>query len=166
MWDPGADRPRLGLALLLVDMVNESVIDRLRMRRKRMNTLSVSTSSKQGFHDVTEKVQRAVDDSGIADGICLVFCPHTTAGVTLNENWDRSVQHDLSVGLDEISPARPEYQHGEGNSPAHLKSSLMGASQIVPVENGELVLGRWQGIYLCEFDGPRARKIHVQALEA
>ena len=130
-----------------------------------MKTISVSTDDKQGFHDITDRIQSAVDASGVTGGICLVFCPHTTAGVTLNENWDRSVQHDLEVGLNEISPPRSEYRHGEGNSPAHLKSSLVGASKVVPIEAGDLVLGRWQGIFICEFDGPRTRKIHVQVLE-
>ncbi len=129
-----------------------------------MKTLNVSTDRKQGFHDITEKVQGVVSDTGIAEGICLVFCPHTTAGVTLNENWDASVQHDIGLGLNEISPPRSEYRHGEGNSPAHLKSTLVGASQLLPIEHGKLVLGRWQGIYLCEFDGPRTRKIHISVL--
>ncbi|MEA3377343.1 MAG: secondary thiamine-phosphate synthase enzyme YjbQ [Chloroflexota bacterium] len=127
-----------------------------------METLQISTQGKQAFHDITDKVQTVVSDAGVEDGICLIFCPHTTAGVTLNENWDPSVQHDLGVGLDRISPPRPEYRHGEGNSPAHLKSSLVGASQFVPVEAGQLVLGRWQGIFLAEFDGPRTRKVHVK----
>ncbi len=130
-----------------------------------METISVSTDDKQGFYDITDRVQSAVNASGVIEGICLVFCPHTTAGVTLNENWDKSVQHDLAVGLNEISPPRSEYRHGEGNSPAHLKSSLMGAAQVVPIDAGDLVLGRWQGIYICEFDGPRTRKIHVRVLE-
>lgn len=130
-----------------------------------MKTISVSTDDKQGFYDITDRIQSAVSTSGVTGGICLVFCPHTTAGVTLNENWDRSVQHDLGVGLNEISPPRSEYRHGEGNSPAHLKSSLVGAFQVVPIDAGDLVLGRWQGIFICEFDGPRTRKIHVQVLE-
>ncbi len=129
-----------------------------------METIEVSTAEKQSFEDITQKVQDVVSDAAFADGICLIFCPHTTAGLTLNENWDASVQNDMGVGLDKISPARPQYRHGEGNSPAHLKSSLVGASQVVPVEHGQLVLGRWQGIYLCEFDGPRTRKVHVQPI--
>ena len=129
-----------------------------------METIQVSTQSKQDFHDITSQVQDVVDSNGVEDGACLVFCPHTTAGVTLNENWDASVQHDMGVGLNKISPSRSEYRHGEGNSPAHLKSSLVGASQMVPIERGELILGRWQGIYLCEFDGPRTRKVHVQVM--
>jgi secondary thiamine-phosphate synthase enzyme len=131
-----------------------------------METIRVSTKGKQGLYDITDDVQTVVAGANVEDGICLVFCPHTTAGVTLNENWDTSVQHDIGVGLNKISPPRSEYRHGEGNSPAHLKSSLVGASQVVPVEGGELVLGRWQGIYLCEFDGPRTRNVHVQVLQA
>ena len=126
--------------------------------------MNVSTDGKQGFHDITERVQGIVKEVGVDEGVCLVFCPHTTAGVTLNENWDARVQHDMGRGLDEISPARPEYRHGEGNSPAHLKSTLVGASQVVPIEQGRLVLGRWQGVFLCEFDGPRTRQIHVSVL--
>ena len=98
------------------------------------------------------------------EGMCFVFCPHTTAGLTLNENWDASVQHDLGVGLDAISPRRAEYRHGEGNSPAHIKSSLVGASQAVIIVEEKLVLGTWQGIYLAEFDGPRRRKVLVKVM--
>jgi secondary thiamine-phosphate synthase enzyme len=126
--------------------------------------IQISTQGKQGFHDITEKVQAVVHGARVQDGICFVFCPHTTAGITLNENWDSSVQHDLGVGLAKISPSRPEYRHSEGNSPAHLKSSIVGAGQFVPVEGGRLVLGRWQGIFLAEFDGPRTRRIHVQVI--
>ncbi len=129
-----------------------------------MERLTVSTGGHQAFHDITDQVQSAVNDIGAEDGICFIFCPHTTAGLTLNENWDPSVQHDMGVGLNAISPSRPEYRHGEGNSPAHLKSSLMGASELVLIEGGQLVLGRWQGIYLAEFDGPRTRKVYVKVM--
>jgi secondary thiamine-phosphate synthase enzyme len=129
-----------------------------------MERLTVSTHGHQAFHDITNKVESVVSNAGVDEGICFIFCPHTTAGVTLNENWDSSVKHDIGVGLDKISPPRPEYRHGEGNSPAHLKSSLVGASQFVPIENGKLVLGRWQGIYLAEFDGPRTRKVYVKVM--
>jgi secondary thiamine-phosphate synthase enzyme len=130
-----------------------------------METIQVSTRGKQAFHDITDRVQSAVRDASVEDGICFVFCPHTTAGITLNENWDPSVQHDLRVGLNRISPSRPEYRHAEGNSPAHLKSSLVGAAKLVPIEAGRLVLGRWQGIFLAEFDGPRTRKVQVKVME-
>ena len=129
-----------------------------------MEQIEVSTRGHQAFHDITNEVQKVVSRSGIKQGVCLVFCPHTTAGVTLNENWDPTVQHDMGVGLDAISPRRPEYQHGEGNSPAHLKSSLVGAAQFVPVAGGKLVLGTWQGVYLAEFDGPRRRKVMVKVM--
>jgi secondary thiamine-phosphate synthase enzyme len=129
-----------------------------------MDTVRIATKGKQAFHDITEQLQDIVSTTGVEDGICFVFCPHTTAGVTLNENWDTRVQHDMRVGLNQISPSRPEYRHGEGNSPAHLKSSLVGATQFVPVEDGRLVLGRWQGVFLAEFDGPRTRKVYVTVL--
>jgi len=129
-----------------------------------MEQIDVSTRGRQAFHDVTAEVQAAVSRSGVGEGVCFVFCPHTTAGLTLNENWDPDVQHDIGVGLDVISPQRPEYRHGEGNSPAHLKSSLVGASLCVMVAGGKLVLGTWQGIYLAEFDGPRRRKVLVKVI--
>jgi len=129
-----------------------------------MEQIEVSTRGHQAFHDITNEVQGAVSRSGIKEGVCFVFCPHTTAGVTLNENWDPTVQQDIGVGLDAISPRRPEYQHGEGNSPAHLKSSLVGAAQFVPIAGGKLVLGTWQGVYLAEFDGPRRRKVIIKVM--
>ena len=129
-----------------------------------MDTIEVSTHGRQAFHDITTEVQAAVRASGVQDGVCFVFCPHTTAGITLNENWDATVRSDLELGLDAISPPRSEYRHGEGNSPAHLKSSIVGSSQFVPVSAGKLVLGTWQGIYLVEFDGPRRRRVLVTVL--
>ena len=129
-----------------------------------MEQIDVSTRGRQAFHDITAEVQATVNRSGVQDGVCFLFCPHTTAGLTFNENWDASVQHDMGVGLDGISPQRPEYRHGEGNSPAHLKSSLMGASQCVLIAGGKLALGTWQGIYLAEFDGPRRRKVMIKVI--
>ena len=131
-----------------------------------MEKIEVSTRGRQAFHDITDQVQGVVRCSGVEDGLCAIFCPHTTAGLTLNENWDPDVRRDLSVGLDEISPRRPEYRHSEGNSPAHLKSSLVGASQTLLIAEGKLILGAWQGIYLAEFDGPRTRKVFVQVMAA
>ena len=127
-----------------------------------MNQIKVNTLDRQGFYDITPSLSALVRESGITDGVCYVFCPHTTAGLTLNENWDPDVRHDMGVALDTISPDRPGYRHGEGNSPAHVKSSLLGASQIVFVEEGRLALGRWQGVYLAEFDGPRERRVWVK----
>ena len=114
----------------------------------------------EGFLDITGQVQKAVRDSGVSEGTALVFVPHTTAAVTINENADPDVLHDLRLALTELTPKLP-YRHGEGNSPAHLKSSLFGCSQLVPIVNGKLALGTWQGIYFCEFDGPRRRNFQV-----
>ena len=114
----------------------------------------------EGFVDITGQVQKAVHDSGINEGTALVFVPHTTAAVTINENADPDVLHDLRLALTELTP-KLSYRHGEGNSPAHLKSSLFGCSQLVPIVNGKLALGTWQGIYFCEFDGPRRRNFQV-----
>ena len=114
----------------------------------------------EGFVDITGQVQKAVHDSGINEGTALVFVPHTTAAVTINENADPDVLHDLRLALTELTPKLP-YRHGEGNSPAHLKSSLFGCSPLVPIVNGKLAFGTWQGIYFCEFDGPRRRNFQV-----
>jgi secondary thiamine-phosphate synthase enzyme len=126
--------------------------------------LQLLTSGKQTFEDITSQVQGAVTESGVQEGLCYLFCPHTTAGLTLNENWDPSVQHDMGLVLDGLVPQRRDFRHSEGNSPAHVKSSLMGTSQTLFVSGGRLVLGSWQGIYLVEFDGPRTRKVLVKVV--
>ena len=131
-----------------------------------MIQLQIRTSEKQTFEDITSQVQGAVGESTVQEGLCYLFCPHTTAGLTLNENWDPSVQHDMGLVLDDLVPQRDEFRHGEGNSPAHVKSSLMGASQTLFVSGGRLMLGSWQGVYLVEFDGPRTRKVLVKVVEA
>jgi secondary thiamine-phosphate synthase enzyme len=110
--------------------------------------LQIRTSGKQTFEDITSQVQEAVGESTVQEGLCYLFCPHTTAGLTLNENWDPSVQHDMGLVLDDLVPQRDEFRHSEGNSPAHVKSSLMGASQTLFVSGGRLMLGSWQGVYL------------------
>jgi secondary thiamine-phosphate synthase enzyme len=127
-----------------------------------MIELQVATRDRQEFHDITDQVQGAVKESGLQSGLCYLFCPHTTAGLTLNENWDPDVRHDLGLGFDHMVPRQPGFQHGEGNSPAHIKSSLVGASLVLFVEDGRLVLGRWQGVFLAEFDGPRRRQVLVK----
>jgi secondary thiamine-phosphate synthase enzyme len=111
--------------------------------------------------DVTAQVQALVDRQGIQQGTCMVYVPHTTAGVTINEHADPAVRDDILMVLNQMVPWKADYRHMEGNSPAHVKASLMGASQMVAVEKGRLVLGTWQGIFFCEFDGPRTRKLHV-----
>ncbi len=118
----------------------------------------------EGFYNVTSKVQQSVRESGITEGICVVFCPHTTAGMTINENADPDVVKDMLFALNKTLPNRPEFRHSEGNSHAHLKASYTGSSVTVIVENGRLLLGTWQGIYFCEFDGPRNRSFYVKVL--
>jgi len=126
-----------------------------------MEALSVRTSSRTELLNITDKVDRVVRDSGISEGWCMVFVPHTTAGVTINENADPSVVRDILMELNKIVPFDDDYAHAEGNSAAHLKSSLVGCSCTVPISGGRLALGTWQGIYFCEFDGPRSRKAWV-----
>jgi secondary thiamine-phosphate synthase enzyme len=130
-----------------------------------MTTIEVQTSRRTEFVEVTDEVCRAVRGAGLTDGAVLVFCPHTTAAVTIQENADPDVVHDLLLWLNHHIPQDvPGFRHGEGNSDAHLKSTLVGPSVLVPVAGGELVLGRWQGVYFCEFDGPRRREIRVQPI--
>ncbi|MEJ2556907.1 MAG: secondary thiamine-phosphate synthase enzyme YjbQ [Anaerolineae bacterium] len=131
-----------------------------------MKQIEIRTPKQQSFEDITQQVQQAVSESGVQEGLCHLFCLHTTAGLTVNENWDPSVQHDIGLALDEMVPQRRNFQHREGNSPAHVKSSLVGASQTLFVAGGRLVLGSWQGVYLVEFDGPRTRKVLVKVVEA
>lgn len=119
-------------------------------------------TEKEGFYDITSKVSQAVRENKIIEGICLVYCPHTTAGITINENADPDVVTDLLYGLNQAYPDRPEFRHFEGNSAAHLKSSSIGCSQTVIIEDGRLLMGTWQGIYFCEFDGPRKRRYYVK----
>ena len=119
----------------------------------------------QNLYNITSQVREAVAKSGVTGGVAVVFCPHTTAGITINENADPDVVHDLLIGLDRAFPDRPEFRHGEGNSSAHLKASAVGSSATVIIENGKLVLGTWQGIYFAEFDPPRNRKFQVKVID-
>jgi len=121
-------------------------------------------TGREGFTDITREVALAVRESGVTDGICVAFCPHTTAGITINENADPDVTHDMLIGLDRAFPDRPEFLHAEGNSRAHLKASCVGSSVTVIVAGGRLMLGTWQGIYFCEFDGPRSRRFSVKVM--
>jgi len=127
--------------------------------------ISVKTKKHTEMKDITADVQRAVTDSGIKSGVCTVFIPHTTAAVTINENADPDVVRDFTKEIDKIVPWEDGYRHMEGNSAAHLKSSMIGCSEQILVEDGRLVLGTWQGIYFCEYDGPRSRKALVKIVE-
>ena len=126
---------------------------------------NVATSKHTQMTDITEMVQDAVTASGVKDGICTVFIPHTTAAVTINENADPDVVRDFTMELNKIVPWEDGYHHMEGNAAAHLKASMIGFSEQIIIENGRLVLGTWQGIYFCEYDGPRNRKVYLKILE-
>ncbi len=119
-------------------------------------------TGREGFIDITDKVRDAVRQSGVFDGMATVYCPHTTAGITINENTDPDVVSDLLLALDRAYPDRAEFRHSEGNSAAHMKASVIGSSVNVMIDDGALVLGRWQGIYFTEFDGPRQRRFTVK----
>jgi len=129
-----------------------------------LSSFSVHTSAQLEWLNVTAEVQKAVSASGIAEGICVVFVPHTTAAVTVNENADPDVPHDVGLALEKISPDRREFLHNEGNSAAHTKSSLVGPSLTLIVSGGRLLLGTWQGIWFNEYDGPRTRIVHVRVM--
>jgi secondary thiamine-phosphate synthase enzyme len=127
-----------------------------------MHTISVRTTSHDDLRDITNEVATVVGNAGVTSGICVVMVPHTTAGITINENADPSVRDDITNTLDRMVPLDGPYAHAEGNSAAHVKAAMMGHTAILPIEGGALVLGTWQGIYFCEFDGPRSRKVNVQ----
>jgi secondary thiamine-phosphate synthase enzyme len=129
-----------------------------------IHTLSVRTGSRTEMVDITGRIQELVRAGDIAEGVCQVFVAHTTAGLTINENADPGVQADILMVLNKIISDREAYRHGEGNSPAHIKASLMGPDLTILVNNGSLLLGTWQGVYLCEFDGPRTRKVHIKIM--
>jgi len=124
--------------------------------------ISVSTRSRTELVDITSQVQRVVAESGVQDGVCHVYVPHTTAGVTINENADPSVREDILMELNKTIPFQDNYKHGEGNAAAHIKASIVGSSEMLLVERGRLVLGTWQGLFFCEFDGPRSRRVLIK----
>ena len=131
-----------------------------------MKTITLRTNRRCEFLDITPQIQKAVQESGLDHGLATVFVPHTTAAVTINENADPSVLADLLDSLERLAPLLANYRHAEGNSDAHCKASLMGSSLSVPVQDRKLVLGTWQGIYFCEFDGPRSRKFQILTLSS
>jgi secondary thiamine-phosphate synthase enzyme len=125
-------------------------------------TINVKTRSRIEMVDITSSVQKEISKSKTSDGLCLVYVPHTTAGITINEGADPAVCKDIMDKLNELVPANAGYRHMEGNADSHIKASLMGSSVHVMVENGHLVLGTWQKIFFCEFDGPRSRRVYLQ----
>ena len=129
-----------------------------------MDTFTLPTKKRECLVDITFQVKQFVRQSGVKEGLCVVYAPHTTAGVTINENADPDVCLDFTDFLRNLVPESSAFKHSEGNSDSHIKASLMGASTTIPISNGALVLGVWQAIYFCEFDGPRTRKFHVTAV--
>ena len=129
-----------------------------------MEQIHVNTGRQCEMLDITKDIERVVEKSGVKSGVCYVFVPHTTAGVTINENADPDVVSDILMELNKIVPLKDDYLHAEGNSAAHIKSSIMGCSQEVLIEEGSLRLGTWQSLFFCEFDGPRSRKVWVKVM--
>lgn len=126
--------------------------------------IQVNTSSQTELIDITSEIEKIILANKIEDGICYLYVPHTTAAITINENADPSVQKDILMELNKIIPFNDRYSHSEGNAPAHIKASLIGSSETIFVESGRLVLGTWQGIFFCEFDGPRRRKVILKII--
>lgn len=129
-----------------------------------IHRLSINTKGRVEFQNITGLVQDVVSSSGVKNGLCHIFVPHTTAAITVNEQADPDVVEDIMAQLDALVPQRGKYRHTEGNAPAHIKASLFGDSETLMVENGRLVLGTWQGIFFCEFDGPRSRSVLVKVI--
>ncbi len=127
-----------------------------------IHTIGINTKATVEFLDITNEVQRVVQSSSVVRGVCYIFVPHTTAAVIINEHADPSVVQDIAAQLDAIIPQHSGYRHMEGNSPAHIKASLLGNSETLLIEGGKLVLGTWQGIFFCEFDGPRSRNMLIK----
>lgn len=130
-----------------------------------MKTINLKTSERVEFVEITGEIEKIIDSSGISEGIVCLFVPHTTAALTLNENADPSVKYDIKNKLERLIPRNDNYTHGEGNSDAHLKAGIFGSSLTIIISGGNLVLGTWQGIYFCEFDGPRNRKLYIRIIK-
>jgi secondary thiamine-phosphate synthase enzyme len=128
----------------------------------RLHTTHVETHVRVEFKDITDLIQKLVTDSGIASGTCFLFAPHTTVGILINENDDPALQKDLDNFLNKLAPRDREYHHNDGNCDAHLKAAVIGNSKSLLIEHGRLILGRWQGVFLCEFDGPRRRELRIK----
>jgi secondary thiamine-phosphate synthase enzyme len=131
-----------------------------------LSHISVFTRAREAMEEITNRVNDVIQRSGVEEGVCYLYLPHTTAGIVINENADPSVSRDILDRLEALVPSKGNYSHLEGNAPAHIKSTLTGLSLTVPIANGRLALGRWQGVFLCEFDGPRDRTVVVQVLSS
>ena len=129
-----------------------------------LSRISIKTRLREEFVNITSLVKKAVSESGIKDGLCVVYVPHTTAAITINESADSDVVRDVITRLSNLVPHSGDYHHSEGNSDAHIKSSIIGNRRVLIVENGNIVLGTWEGIFFCEFDGPRTRQVYVKVL--
>ena len=130
-----------------------------------LEKLKVRTPERNKLIDITKEIQEIIDKNNIKEGILHIYCPHTTAAITINENCDPSVQSDISATLEKLIPHHSGYAHAEGNADAHIKASIVGSSKTVFVDNGKIAFGTWQGIYLCEFDGPRTREVWVKIIK-
>ena len=130
-----------------------------------LKEIAIQTNTQTQILEITAQVQKVVSESGITEGLCCVFVPHTTAGVTINENADPSVKQDIVMELNKVIPFDDNYSHSEGNPAAHIKASIIGSSVNIPLKNNNLLLGTWQGICFCEFDGPRQRHFYVKIIE-
>ncbi len=128
----------------------------------RLHAVQIETRARVEFKDITELIQKCVEDSGVQSGTCHVFVPHTTAAILINENDDAALQKDFDLFLKQLAPREKEYHHNDGNCDAHLKASVIGCSKALLIESGRLVLGRWQGVFFCEFDGPRGRDLRIK----
>ena len=148
--------------MLNAELIRSVLESRRYLQENPVQMLIVKTDRRTQLVDVTAQVQRAVASCGITSGICCLYVPHTTAAITINECADPDVARDVEGALDRLVPVDGTFRHSEGNSDSHIKAALVGASQTIYVEGGKLLLGRWQGIFLCEFDGPRERRLHVK----
>ena len=155
-WTAGGLEVNRRIGTLMIDFSNAEELT--------MKVLHVKTARRTQLLDVTDQVRRAVESAGVTSGLCHVFVPHTTAGVMINEHFDPDVATDLEGVFDKLVPRAGAYRHAEGNSDSHAKTVLTGTSQMIFVEDGKLVLGRWQGVFFCEFDGPRERTVWVKVV--
>jgi len=130
--------------------------------KNQLHTLQIETDTRVEFRDITSQIQHLIERSGIQSGVCHIFVPHTSAAILINENYDPALRQDISDFLKKLAPPNLDYQHNDGNCDSHLKAALIGASKTLLIENYRLLLGRWQGVYFCEFDGPRRRDLHVK----